>query len=456
MPFFWTGGFGGGLLTALVAGRHAAHRGRARARPHARPARARAGDAVPRLARPGRPPRRPPRVRRRRPLVARRRQPRRRAAARAAPGAGGPGQPVRDDRVVRSLLRRPARHRPARRTSSAAAAGRSPASRSASPIPTPAPALAPGEQGEIWLRGPNLLRGICGRVRSSVFTPDGFYRTGDLGRARRRRLPLVRRPARRHVQGQGRHGLPVRGRGGAALDRRRAPGPRHRRRRRRRAPRGRRPRRHRRVGRRGRRRGAGAARARSRCRPAGCSPPTPRSCPMSATGKVDKAGAAAPPPGAGATGPREGANRVTRAIDCLVNVDLGDAKQPEWMIRVKEDYFKGGDSFLKSPELPELLEDMDANGVERAILLTRVGRHRRPGPALRRGRARPLRPRRRRLQPAPADEDACGPSSRSSATTPWPTPSSGPASGATACTRRATPSTTRCTPSAASSTCRCA
>jgi len=64
---------------------------------------------------------------------------------------------------------------------------------------------------------------------------------------------------------------------------------------------------------------------------------------------------------------------VTKAIDCLVNVNMGDAKQPEWMIRVKEDYFKAGDSFLKSPELPELLEDMDANGVARAILLTRTG-----------------------------------------------------------------------------------
>ena len=52
---------------------------------------------------------------------------------------------------------------------------------------------------------------------------------------------------------------------------------------------------------------------------------------------------------------------------------MGDLKQPEWMIRVKEDYFKAGESFLKSPELPELLEDMDANGVERAILLTKVG-----------------------------------------------------------------------------------
>lgn len=41
---------------------------------------------------------------------------------------------------------------------------------------------APGEQGEVWLRGPNLLRGICGRLPESVFTPDGFYRTGDLGR----------------------------------------------------------------------------------------------------------------------------------------------------------------------------------------------------------------------------------------------------------------------------------
>jgi acyl-CoA synthetase (AMP-forming)/AMP-acid ligase II len=42
--------------------------------------------------------------------------------------------------------------------------------------------LPPGGQGEIWLRGADLLRGICGRLRSSVFTTDGFYRTGDLGR----------------------------------------------------------------------------------------------------------------------------------------------------------------------------------------------------------------------------------------------------------------------------------
>src|SRR5690349_15769367 len=64
---------------------------------------------------------------------------------------------------------------------------------------------------------------------------------------------------------------------------------------------------------------------------------------------------------------------MTAAIDCLVNVDFADQKVPDWMIRVKEDYFKAGDSFLKSPELHELLEDMDANGVRKAILLTRAG-----------------------------------------------------------------------------------
>ena len=65
---------------------------------------------------------------------------------------------------------------------------------------------------------------------------------------------------------------------------------------------------------------------------------------------------------------------MQRAIDCLVNVDLGDREPPGWMKRVKEDYFKAGDSFFKSPELPELLDDMDKHGVERAILLTQLGR----------------------------------------------------------------------------------
>jgi uncharacterized protein len=63
---------------------------------------------------------------------------------------------------------------------------------------------------------------------------------------------------------------------------------------------------------------------------------------------------------------------MTRAIDCLVNVDMGDMAQTDWMVRVKDDYFKGDDSFFTSPELSELIDDMDANGVERAILMTNV------------------------------------------------------------------------------------
>jgi predicted TIM-barrel fold metal-dependent hydrolase len=60
---------------------------------------------------------------------------------------------------------------------------------------------------------------------------------------------------------------------------------------------------------------------------------------------------------------------MTRAIDCLVNIDIGGKEPPDWLLRVKDDYFKGDESFLKQPELHELIDDMDANGVERAILM---------------------------------------------------------------------------------------
>ncbi len=36
--------------------------------------------------------------------------------------------------------------------------------------------------GEIQLRGPNMMRGICGRTRAEVFDAEGWYATGDLGR----------------------------------------------------------------------------------------------------------------------------------------------------------------------------------------------------------------------------------------------------------------------------------
>lgn len=39
-----------------------------------------------------------------------------------------------------------------------------------------------GAVGMIQIRGPHTLRGICGRSREELFTVDGFYPTGDLGR----------------------------------------------------------------------------------------------------------------------------------------------------------------------------------------------------------------------------------------------------------------------------------
>ncbi|HSA52677.1 MAG TPA: amidohydrolase family protein [Yinghuangia sp.] len=64
---------------------------------------------------------------------------------------------------------------------------------------------------------------------------------------------------------------------------------------------------------------------------------------------------------------------VTRAIDCLVNVSMvkGD-KPPDWMVRVKEDYFKGGESFLKDADFDQLVDEMDRLGVRRAILTSSV------------------------------------------------------------------------------------
>ena len=40
---------------------------------------------------------------------------------------------------------------------------------------------------------------------------------------------------------------------------------------------------------------------------------------------------------------------VARAHDLLVNTDMGDMKQPEWMVRVKEDYFKAGAVDVREP-----------------------------------------------------------------------------------------------------------
>jgi uncharacterized protein len=59
------------------------------------------------------------------------------------------------------------------------------------------------------------------------------------------------------------------------------------------------------------------------------------------------------------------------AIDGLVNVHLGDTAPPAWMVRVKEDYFKA-EAMFRTVELEALLDDMDAAGVERAILMANL------------------------------------------------------------------------------------
>jgi uncharacterized protein len=59
-----------------------------------------------------------------------------------------------------------------------------------------------------------------------------------------------------------------------------------------------------------------------------------------------------------------------KAIDCLVNVHFGEtAVQPEWMVRVRDDYFKGDASMFAPVDMSQLLDEMNEQGVEKAILM---------------------------------------------------------------------------------------
>jgi uncharacterized protein len=71
----------------------------------------------------------------------------------------------------------------------------------------------------------------------------------------------------------------------------------------------------------------------------------------------------------------EGADVDMKAIDCLVNVHFGETeKQPTWMLKVRDDYFKGPESMFAPVQLPELLDEMDAEGVRKAILMDNLAK----------------------------------------------------------------------------------
>lgn len=61
---------------------------------------------------------------------------------------------------------------------------------------------------------------------------------------------------------------------------------------------------------------------------------------------------------------------MPRAIDCWVNVSMGEGAPPEFLKRVAADYFKRSDEMFKSFTPAELRAQMDEAGVERAILTT--------------------------------------------------------------------------------------
>ena len=62
------------------------------------------------------------------------------------------------------------------------------------------------------------------------------------------------------------------------------------------------------------------------------------------------------------------------AIDLWVNVTMGGGKDIDYLQRVKEDYFKGGDDFFRDLSVSECLDAMDAAGVDRAVLTTSAHR----------------------------------------------------------------------------------
>src|SRR4051812_39301889 len=61
-----------------------------------------------------------------------------------------------------------------------------------------------------------------------------------------------------------------------------------------------------------------------------------------------------------------------RAIDTFVNVNMGSAERPDYLVRVANDYFKRADEMFRDFSIDEMLEAMDRCGVEKSILSARA------------------------------------------------------------------------------------
>ncbi len=61
-----------------------------------------------------------------------------------------------------------------------------------------------------------------------------------------------------------------------------------------------------------------------------------------------------------------------QANDLWVNASMGDHEPPEFLVRVKEDYFKAGDEFFENIECDRLIQEMDEAGIEKAVLTINV------------------------------------------------------------------------------------
>ena len=59
---------------------------------------------------------------------------------------------------------------------------------------------------------------------------------------------------------------------------------------------------------------------------------------------------------------------AVKAIDLWVNVSMGASAGTEFMVRVKEDYFKGGEDFFSNLSPDQTIEAMDRAGVEKCVL----------------------------------------------------------------------------------------